>query len=279
MRPAPGFTLAETVVALALGGLLLGLAFTLVQRTYQVERGRGERAGLTATLRVGTGYLRRELEPLGIDSVGGVDIAGLGGGVVLRAQRGLRVTCRLAVDTIVVAADTALDWSARAPVPGRDSLLVYAPGDSAVTLDAWLALPLLSTSAAACPGGAGGVSLGTALDSATLAARRLPQRTVVRLFEVLDVRGYAGTGGWQLGVAGVSGGAVIQPLAGPLVTAGLSLAGFDRLGAPTATPGGVAMLRVALAGLTDRQLAAGLGGRSIATVDSAITTITLRNVP
>jgi hypothetical protein len=123
------------------------------------------------------------------------------------------------------------------------------------------------------------VSLGTTLDSATLAARRLPQRTVVRLFEVLDVRAYTGTGGWQLGVAGVSGGAVIQPLAGPLVTAGLSLAGFDRLGAPTATPGGVAMLRVALAGLTDRQLAAGLGGRSIATVDSAITTITLRNVP
>jgi prepilin-type N-terminal cleavage/methylation domain-containing protein len=277
--PDLGFSLVEVLVALLVGSLVVSLAVRLGTQALEAERGQGARAGLTAALRTGLNYLAYELEGAGADSVSGPDLDSVAAGIAFRAQRGLKVTCRLAPDTVVVRADTAVDWSARGPVPGRDSILLYAPGDSAVAVDAWDPLPLLSIRAAICPGGAPGLAYGTLLDSSLIARRRHSGRTAIRLFESVAVRAYSGAGGWQLGQQSLSGGGVVQPLAGPLAPAGLSVAAVARSGAPVAVGAGAWAIRLVLRGQSDRQLSAGMAARSPGTADSVATVVHLRNLP
>ena len=276
--PVPGFSLIEVLVALTVGSFVVALAVRLGAQALEAERGQGERAGLTAALRTGLDYLAYELEGAGADTVSGSDLDSASAGIVFRAQRGLRITCRLVHDTVVVVADTALDWSARGPVAGRDSLLLYAPGDSATVVDAWDPLPLLSIRAAACPGGAPAFAYGTVLDSSLIARRRHSGRTAVRLFESVAVRAYGGAGGWQLGQQLLSGGGVIQPLAGPLSPAGLSVAAAGRFGSSVPFGAGAWVVRLALRGRTDRQLSAGMASRSPVAADSVVAVVHLRNL-
>lgn len=275
---AVGFSLIEVLVALLVGSLVISLAVRLGTQALEAERGQGERAGLTAALRTGLNYLAYELEAAGADSVSGPDLDSVPAGIAFRAQRGLKVTCRLVHDTVVVRADTAVDWSARGPAPGRDSLLLYAAGDSAVAVDAWDPLPLLSIRATTCPGGARAYAYGTSLDSSLIARRRHVGRTAVRVFESVAVRAYGGAGGWQLGQQSLSGGGVVQPLAGPLAPAGLSVAAVGRFGAPVAVGGAAWVIRLVLRGRTDRQLAAGMASRSPGVVDSVAALVHLRNL-
>jgi hypothetical protein len=272
-----GFTLVELLVALTLGMVLVAIGARISQQAFFVERAEGERAGLTATLRTGAAYLVRELESVGADSLAGGDLDSTAAGLTLRAQRGLRISCRLAVDTVLVEADTALDWSARAPAPGRDSLLLYSPGDSTAPIDAWVPLPLVAVRNDRCPSGAPALALATLLDSTTMARRRLPPRTAVRLFESIAIRAYAGALGWQLGVEGLSAAALIQPLAGPLAPSGLSFRGRDSAGSPIPLGPAAASLDLTLVGRTDRQLATGLGSRSTPSLDSVAVSALLRN--
>jgi hypothetical protein len=272
-----GFTLVELLVALTFGLVLIGLGSRVAQQAFEVERTEGERAGVTATLRTGATYLVRELEALGADSVAGSDLDSTAAGLTLRAHRGLRITCRVAPDTVLVEADSALDWSARAPAPGRDSLLLYAPGDSTASIDAWVPLPLSAVRAGLCPSGSPAHALATTLDSTTIARHRLPARTALRVFESIAIRAYAGANGWHLGVEGLSSGALIQPLAGPLAPGGLSLRGLDSAGGPVALGPSTAALAFGLTGRTDRQLATGLGSRSAPSLDSATAAVLLRN--
>lgn len=278
MSSRAGFTLVEVLLALTLGLAAIELAYRIANQALWIERSRGERAGLTASLRTAAIFLERELESLGADTVGGSDLGSLVGGATFRAQRGLRVSCRIVPDTVVVVADTALDWTARQPQGGRDSVLLYLPG-TASGADGWLALPLAATRSDRCPGGAVGLALVTTLDSSALAIWHPPQVTAVRLFEVVAVRAYSGATGGQLGLTELSAGAVIQPLAGGISPGGLSFSAFDRFGAPVGPGASAREIQVAVAGQTERPLAAGMGARSALTTDSTRVQVVLRNVP
>lgn len=274
-----GFSLVEMVVALALTAVIGTLALRLAANALDLERAVGERAGLAASLRAGVGYLERELEALGADTIAGADLDSLAAGLVYRAQRGLRVVCRVAVDTVVVHADTALDWSARQPAAGRDSLLLYALGDSLVPADGWEPLAITGTFVTSCAGGAPGLGLVTGLDSSLIARRRLAAVTVARVFETVAVRAYPGASGWQLGQQSLSGGGTIQPLIGSLVANGLTVAGRDAAGLPVAIGPGASLIQLSVQGVTHRQLATGMGFRSSGLIDSAAVVVPLRNRP
>ncbi len=274
-----GFSLVEMVVALALAAVIGTLAFRLAAQALDLERAEGERAGLAASLRAGVGYLERELEALGADPIAGPDLDSLPAGLVYRAQRGLRVVCRLAVDTVVVHADTALDWSARQPAAGRDSLLLYVAGDTLGPADGWEPLAITGTFFTSCPGGARALGLVTGLDSSLMARHRLAAPTVARVFETVAVRAYAGASGWQLGQQSLSGGGTIQPLIGGLVANGLTVVGRDSVGAPVAIGPAASLVQLTLQGASHRQLATGLGTRSPGLIDSVAVVVPLRNRP
>ena len=275
-----GFSLVEVLIGLVAGSLLAALAFSWLRSFTEAERERGERAGVGHTLGTATSLLAAELEPLGADSVAGHDLLALGSAAVsYRAQRGSGVACRIAPDTVDLTVDTAFTWLNRNPQPGRDSLLIYLEGDSAVTIDAWRPAPVVGVSAASCPGGAPGLRLLTRLDSADLARYRLTGRTVVRLFEVVALRLYSSGGQWTLGIEGISSGAAIQPFTGPFRAGGVVMTGLDRAGAPTINPPQVASLAVDLVGLPHRELAAGPGIARNLPADSVGFRVVFRNLP
>jgi prepilin-type N-terminal cleavage/methylation domain-containing protein len=280
LRPRAGFSLVEVLVALVVGGVLLSLTFELVEQVLWIQRSRGERAGLAAGLRAGATLVGRELEGLGRDSVGGADLLAVGPGQArFRAQRGLWRVCLVRPDSLVVDADSALRWSARLPAAGRDSLLLYLPGDSSAAWNAWLPLPVLASPAPAlCPGGGPGLLLLTALDSAALAGYRVPPATVARQFETVELRSYRSSGQWVLGLELRSAGASIQPFLGPLRAGGFDVVPLDSAGVGTG-PGAAVGAAFRLVGASDRGLAVGLGARSPAAADSLVGQTPLRNAP
>ncbi len=275
-----GFTLVEAMIALVVGSLLAALGFDTVVRVHRLARERAERAGLESTLRNAVLPIARELQSAGTDSIGGMDVGGLpGSSMVIRAERGLWSVCALALpDTLVVAEPGSAGWSLRAPVPGRDSLLLYAAGDSTAAVDAWLPLPLTQGPfAGTCPGGGPGWRWVSALDTATARVRRIAVPSVVRTFELLGYRLYGSGGTWQIGEEGLSAGAIIQPVAGPLSPAGLDFVGFDRAMIAASAPS-VVTVRIRAVGLSHRQAAVG-PGIAAGVVDSLEWLVRLRNVP
>jgi len=268
MSRRAGFSLVELLVAMVAGLLVMTVFARLADRVLWHARARGERAGEISTIRIGATLLGRELDQGGVDSLAGPDLAVAGGSITYRAPRGVRFSCRVAVDTIVVAADTAADWSSRAPAPGRDSLLLYLPGDSASAIDAWLPLPLTATRTGVCPLGNPALALITVLDSTAILGRRIPPETAVRVFESVELRGYGTALGWQLGVEERSAGALIQPVAGPLLPGGFLVRPLDSAGGPAGRPSDVAALDVTLRASPARWLAAALGSRGLLAHDS-----------
>ena len=280
LRGRAGFSLVELMVALVVGGVLLALTFELVEQMLWIQRSRGERAGLAAGLRAGATLVERELEGLGRDSVAGADLLAAGAGRArFRAQRGLWRVCEVRPDSLIVDADSALRWSARLPATGRDSLLLYLPGDSSAAWNAWVPLPVLAAPvAASCPGGGPGYLLVTALDSAALGRYRVPPATVARQFETVELRAYRSAGQWMLGLELLSAGASVQPFAGPLQANGFDVMPLDSAGGATG-PGSAVAAALRLVAAPDRGLASGLGARSLMTGDSLVGLTPLRNAP
>ena len=194
-----GFSLVELLVAIVVGGLVLGLTFELTNRLQIVGRGRAERTGLQANLATIAGALIRELGPTGFDSLAGSDIALVSSNsVTYRAPRGMAVACRVAIDSITLAADRFPEYRSRVPLPGRDSFLLYLPPDSASAPVGWRALPLVGgPTGATCPTGERGLLYPTVLDSLTAARSGPTGRAVVRVFESANARAYLSATGWQ----------------------------------------------------------------------------------
>jgi prepilin-type N-terminal cleavage/methylation domain-containing protein len=279
MRSARGFTLIEVMVGLVIGSFLAALIFATVTRVHQVGRSRGERAGLEATLRNVVVPLARELESAGSDSLSGPDLAAVTSqAVTLRAARGLLVVCDLALpDTIIVETAGMPLWTQRTPVPVRDSVLLYVPGDSLAPVDGWWPLPLVGGPfAGVCPSGAPGWRLIGAVDTATARIQRLAAPTVARLFETVAYRLYSSTLGWQIGQEGLSAGAAVQPIAGPFNPAGLELEGLSSTLVTAGAPALVRTVGIHAIGPGHRESTVG-PGITLPAVDSLAVLIPLRN--
>ena len=151
-----GVTLVELLVAMVVSAILGSLMLTATATITTVLRGRVERVGAEVAARAIWGAIRFDWASLGSDSLAGPDLGSLAATRVdYRADRGLVSVCRLAPDTVVLASGRLGRWAARRPGPGRDSLLLYAAGDSSVRIDAWVPIPLLAGpfGAAASPNG------------------------------------------------------------------------------------------------------------------------------
>lgn len=274
-----GYSLVELLVAMV---MLAGLAALGGAIRLQFEgrlRARSERAGAASALRTAAAVIRAELAHLGTDPLSGADLGPVSaGGITYRAHRGLGAACRIAADSIWLDAAALARWQIRNPVSARDSLLLYRPAGPGGPAG-WIPAALLAGPASAsCPGGTPALLYSTSLDSARIATDQLPPATLVRWFETSSLSAYTGALGWQLGYTGLSAGAVVQPVAGPLVgPGGFRPALLDRVGLPAA-PGAATWLEFRLGGITRHDLAVG-PGRASPVGDSLGVAFGLENVP
>ncbi len=141
-RRSAGFTLVETVIALTLAAAVGGLLLQLLRGQQRLVRVASAAVEVQLTLHSALTFLVREFRPLGMGG-GGSDILSLGtDGLTYRATRGFALACGVTGAGFLVA--TGDRYGTRLPVPGRDSLLVFRAGDTAMAGDdGWVALPLL----------------------------------------------------------------------------------------------------------------------------------------
>jgi hypothetical protein len=193
------------------------------------------------------------------------------------------VTCAVWASQVHILDAPPLPFSRlRAPSPGRDSLWLFVEGDSTTSIDdRWIVLPVLSVGAGSC-GGAPALALGTVdmtpfLPSGDLAD--VGEGGPVRTFEVSRLAEYASGGQRWLGLASVSGGESIQPIAGPLTGEGLRLEYLDGTGAEVVDPAAVRSIRITLVGASERRAAIGwTGGPKAFVAETVSTRLFLRNV-
>ncbi len=246
LNRSAGFSLIELLSALVLTGLL-GLVLT--RAVVSIERAaRAELAenALQLAFDTGLGFLAAELAEAG-RGIDGNDLLRLGpDSLSYRAVRGQAVACRVDATSITLSPERL--QLLRIPQAGRDSLLLFTGVDSRDSAsDGWVSLPILSVGNSNCSG-LSALHLLTLLDTTQHPLPLLPAFPPVRLFEVMQARIYPSLGAWWLGARSESGGEVIQPLAGPFISAGASFAYLDSLQAPTLSPSAVARIEVHLNG-------------------------------
>lgn len=278
-----GVTLLELLVAL----VLLTLLAAAVLRT-SVALGRqsvavAEHAAVQAGVRTGMVLARAELRELGSDAAG-ADLLRLSpDSFTFRAARGFGVTCAVWPSQLHLLDAPPLPFSRlRTIVAGRDSLLLFVEGDSTTGADdGWIALPVLAVGTASCAG-MPAIAVQTTDVTALLPAGAVTDIVVggpVRTFEVLRLAEYASGGQRWLGLASLSAGEAIQPLAGPLAGDGLTLEYFDEAGMAVLDPAAVRSIRITLVGASERRAAVGWTGRLPAFVAETVATrLFLRNV-
>lgn len=279
-----GVTFVELVVALALCAVLAGLAMRALLTLSRHATGVAERSAVQAGIRTGMTLLGAELRELGGEG-GGADLLRMSADTIIyRATRGHGLACALAPTQVRILDAQPFPFNAlRAVAPGRDSLLLFVEGDAASSLDdLWIRLPVLSVGASTC-GGANAIAIGTADLPARLPSGDLSSVVPggpVYTFEVVRLAEYVSGGRRWLGAASLSGGELIQPVAGPLAGSGLTLEYLDGSGLPASAPDVVRAVRAQLVGETERRVAgAGSGGPAAVVAESLASHLFLRNAP
>lgn len=235
VRASKGFSLLELVLAIALGALVLGAGVRLLQAVRRFWFAEREALAAADATRTAAAILVMELRgasPRSGDLLKLSDTA-----VTLRALRGLLVTCEAAgvsPGELVVSRASA----PRAPVAGRESLLVFVPGSS-LPQDRWLHAALAATAAGSCADSSSAWRLTLSAPAPVMAGLdSAGPGTPVRSFETVNYRLYDdGTRTWWLGVRAWQGAswASTSPLAGPLRPRdGLSLRYLAASGSPAA---------------------------------------------
>jgi type II secretory pathway pseudopilin PulG len=265
-----GFTLVESMVALLLTVLVLGLVYRLLvgqQRTASLQ---AQRVLLQANLRSAAAFISTDLRDVSTDSTNLDLLAFAPESVTYRATRGSGIACRVSPTSVELLGEPY--GAFRRPQPGRDSLMIYVaagPGRD------WLSGPVTAIGVSTC-GGASSLRLSTLLDSVTLAAASPGPLFPVRLFEIMQIKLYQSQGSSWLGARSVSAGEVIQPVLGPLETNGLWFTFRDSAGGfalrASAVRSGEVVIRVVAA-----QAVAGSFGAPRLLRDSVRVALPLRN--
>ena len=283
MRPRGGVTLVELLLAIVLLTLLTAAVLRTSLALGRASVAVAEHATVQAGVRTGMVLARAELRELGSD-LAGPDLLRLApDSITFRAARGFGVTCALWAAQIHILDAPPLPFSRlRSIVAGRDSLLLFVEGDATSRLDdRWIALPVLAVGSTSCAGrpaiAVQTVDVTASLPSATLAD--IVVGGPVRTFEVVRLAEYASGGQRWLGLASVSGGEAIQPLAGPLAGDGVTLEYLDEFATPVVDPAAVRSIRITLVGASARAAALGwTGGPKAFVAETVATRLFLRNV-
>ena len=150
---AAGFTLAETLVVVLVGALVMG---SIYQMVIMQDRSTRQQYAVVETAQNGRttlALLSNDLKE--ISAVGGDIIAADSTDIRFRALRKAAIACNK-------PNDSALDlWSLGAPFRVGDSVMVFIEGNPmSVADDSWMALQVSTVNQSNCPGGADPYSVG-----------------------------------------------------------------------------------------------------------------------
>jgi prepilin-type N-terminal cleavage/methylation domain-containing protein len=279
MSRCRGFTLVEITVALGLMLVVSAAVYRVLIFTQRSSRVQSAQLNLQSNVRTAVLVTVNELRGLGTVTGGSSvqnDILALTpSGLTYRAARGVGFLCQGALAGQLRVARSSFSGY-RDPQPGRDFVYLFLEGGSTVdTADAWVPLTIngVSTSSV-CPGASDPAITITVAPTAPLDA---PAGTAIRIYELMELRLYQSDGQWWLGARSVSGGEVIQPLAGPLSGSdGFHLEYLDATGLATTDPTAVASIVITVRGSNSDLLRA---GRLEGLKEELTTQVALRNVP
>lgn len=200
-----GHTVLELLMAMTVGALVLAtagavlrqVASTLVQQQRVLRRERDQSAIW--------GILSHQLR----DAVGAEVQLASSDDLTYHRTVGEAPTCSHSAATLSVPRTAWI--GERLPDPARDRALVH----DGLHAGGWHSRGIVSVSVANCPDGSPGLRV--VLSSA------LPSAALLRADETIRLRRYQGGGVGWIGLQSVSGGGVIQPLAGPVASGDLVL--------------------------------------------------------
>jgi prepilin-type N-terminal cleavage/methylation domain-containing protein len=272
-----GFTLVELMISLVLLTIVGGGVLTLLNNQQRATRQQAQLAMLQSNVRTGTLLLPSELRELHIDATGG-DLVDIGvDHITYRAMRGTSVAC--AVSTTQITLRNGLTFGYRAPVAGRDSVLLFIDNDTeSATDDGWKASALAAPAATTCPDGAAAIAYTVTIPADTVAMVALD--AVVRTFEVMELKLYQSGGRNWLGARSVSANELtVQPVLGPLTATGVQFRYLRADGVTTTTDRSlVRSIDVRIVGETDGIVSNG-SSTQLLKQDSLSARIRLRNAP
>jgi prepilin-type N-terminal cleavage/methylation domain-containing protein len=280
-----GFTLVEVLVAMVLAGIVTASIYQLLVSNQRVYRLQTERADLNADLRAALAILPSELREISATDTTESDLISMtSSAVTFKAMRTLHFLCEDpptgtgSSGTIVVY--RALQYGLRALDATRDSILVFAEGDTSARGDNyWVHANASGVSATVCPDGSAGMAISLNGVSPAGGLDDVMAGAPARGFEVEEVRSYPDANGdlWlglrQYGTG--SGWGTTQPLLGPLAASGLQFSYFDSVGATTAIPTQVFSIGLTVIGSTDETVVSGADTRRLE--DTLTTRIAIRN--
>lgn len=263
-----GASLVELMLALTMLGVVTTVLFRMLASNQRIYQSQTQRIDRRQSIRAAEAVLPAELREL--DAVDGDIVALSPTSITVRAMRQLGFVCADPQPGVArLAIRASLLFGLRDFDPETDSLLVYAAGDDD---GRWVPGPLSSIGAGTCDDG----SRARLLETTLAASAGVVVGAPVRGFEVVTYRLYRGSDGqWQIGLAAGPGG-TIQPLIGPVTSAGLEFVYRDASGVAVTDRSRVALIEIRLRAQTQEPIrsAGGVLGRS---VDSSIVVVALRN--
>jgi len=270
-----GVTLLDLMVALVLAALLAAPLLRLMLGQQRLAVAAAERGSVRSSLVIAASFLTAAMREVATGQPDSDLLEVARDRLVFRAMRGIAIACARSADALLVpAASLPVGHPPRAV---RDSLLLLVEADSGAVPDRWIARPIQAVATGGSCEGQPALQITVPLDSMAIGTRLLLP-TPVRVFEVLEVRGYVQSGALWLGARSVSGGESIQPVAGPFLAGGITFSPLDRSGGPAGDPRLVAAIGVRLVARTERPVGfiGGPGDRGYA-ADSLSFRLGIRN--
>jgi len=234
-----GFTLVELLVALVLLSIVSAAIYKVLVSNDRVYSAQTQRMELSQNIRAAATILPADFRTL--DATDGDIQAMSATSISIRAIRQLAIICDtpalgglLPGLTIRVRQDPL--YGPRMFNASMDSLLIYYEGDNGTRLDdGWVPASLLSYTASNCVDGKAGWRLTTSpglLAGQINLKGNISYGSPILGFENVTYSLYkpAGDTSWYVGYQNSSG---TQPLIGPVLSNGLSLAYYDSTGAVT----------------------------------------------
>ncbi len=265
-----GFTLAELLISLVLLGIISTAIYQLLVRNQQVYRSQVARVDLNAAIRTAISIMPSDLRELNAGDTIDSDVVAIGpNAVTFKAARNLYVLCQLPVDLGGTVAlifwndlrrefSTPVGWYGIRPLdPARDSIVVFAEGDSTTRMDNyWMHANVQSAGVAgtACPGGRPSLTVQVSNLEPNDADEDILVGAPARTLELVQVLSYNGADGnvW-MGMrrfVKAGGWTDVEPLLGPLAPGGLTFTYYDAAGNVTNVPADVRRIRLAVIGET-----------------------------
>ena len=270
-----GFTLIELMIALVLLVIVGGGMFKLLTSQQRATRQQAALSMLQANVRTGALLVPSELKEINVSATGSDIVLMRPDSITYRAMRATSVVCAITTTQVRLRNDYTFGY--RAPVVGRDRLLIFVENDpGSSTDDGWKETAISAPAASTCPDGGSAMAYTVAVTADTVAMVSLD--AVARTFETMQLTLYQSNGRYWLGARSVSGGEAVQPVLGPLTATGLQLAYLNAAGVATTDSTLVRTIDIKVVGETDNAVSNGSSTQAIK-LDSLTARIRLRNAP